>query len=71
MKIFPYNFHEKRLALFSCQAFYVILNHYTDVMISAGATAGHIDHVKTQMPYALVCAAVASVAYLIVGFTMV
>ncbi len=43
----------------------------TTVLSSAGAAADHIDHVKTQMPYALVCAAVASIAYLIMGFTMV
>lgn len=40
----------------------------TTVLFSAGAAAGHIDHVKTQPPYALVCAAVASVVYLFVGF---
>ena len=43
----------------------------TTVLSSAGAAADHIDHVKTQLPYALVCAAVASIAYLIVGFMMV
>ena len=43
----------------------------TTVLSSAGAAADHIDHVKTQPPYALVCAAAASVAYLFVGFLMV
>ncbi len=42
----------------------------TTVLFSAGAAADHIDHVKTQPPYALVCAAAASVAYLFVGFSM-
>ena len=40
----------------------------TTVLSSAGAD--HIDHVKTQPPYALVCAAAASVAYLFAGFSM-
>ena len=43
----------------------------TTVLSSAGAAADHIDHVKNQLPYALICAAVASLAYLVVGFTMV
>ena len=43
----------------------------TTVLSSAGAAADHIDHVKTQLPYALVCAAVASIAHLVVGFTMI
>lgn len=43
----------------------------TTVLSSAGAAADHIDHVKTQLPYALVCAAAASIAYLFVGFLMV
>lgn len=42
----------------------------TTVLSSAGAAADHIDHVKTQLPYALVCAAAATVAYLIAGFMM-
>ena len=43
----------------------------TTVLSSAGTAADHIDHVKTQLPYALVCAAAASIAYLFVGFLMV
>ena len=42
----------------------------TTVLSSAGAAADHIDHVKTQPPYALVCAPAASVAYLFAGFSM-
>ncbi|MBO4512955.1 MAG: hypothetical protein J5746_09320, partial [Victivallales bacterium] len=42
----------------------------TTVLSSAGAAADHIDHVKTQLPYALVCAVVASIAYLVIGFIM-
>ena len=37
----------------------------TTVLSSAGTAADHIDHVKTQLPYALVCAAAASYYFLI------
>ena len=37
----------------------------TTVLFSAGAAAGHIDYVKTQPPYTLVCAAAASYYFLI------
>ncbi|TDI45098.1 MAG: hypothetical protein E2P02_08120, partial [Acidobacteria bacterium] len=40
----------------------------TTVLSSLGAACDHIDHVETQLPYALVVAAVASVLYLLVGF---
>ena len=43
----------------------------TTVLSSTGAAADHIDHVKTQLPYALVCGALALVAYLLVGFVFV
>lgn len=43
----------------------------TTVLSSTGAAADHIDHVKTQLPYALVCGALALVAYLVVGFVFV
>lgn len=39
----------------------------TTILSSLGAGSDHIDHVKTQMPYALVTAALSAVAYLIVG----
>ena len=34
-----------------------------------GAGADHIDHVKTQLPYSLVCGSLAVILYLILGFT--
>lgn len=40
----------------------------TTILASTGAAADHIDHVKTQLPYALCCASIALVAYLILGF---
>ena len=40
----------------------------TTIMASAGAQSNHINHVKTQIPYALVVASVSFVSYLIAGF---
>ena len=41
----------------------------TTIMSSAGAGCIHVDHVKTQLAYGLSVAAIATVAYLIAGFT--
>lgn len=43
----------------------------TTVLSSTGAAADHIDHVKTQLPYALICGVLAVIAYLVVGFCFV
>lgn len=40
----------------------------TTIMASAGAQCDHVDHVSTQLPYAVTAAAVSFVAYLIAGF---
>ncbi|MBQ7718894.1 MAG: Na+/H+ antiporter NhaC family protein [Clostridia bacterium] len=40
----------------------------TTIMSSAGAQCNHINHVSTQLPYALTVAAVSFVGYLIAGF---
>ena len=40
----------------------------TTVLASTGAACDHIDHVKTQLPYALTSASVAIIGYLIIGF---
>ena len=40
----------------------------TTVLSSTGAASEHIDHVKTQLPYSLLCGALAVVAYLVIGF---
>lgn len=39
----------------------------TTIMSSMASGADHLDHVKTQMPYALTVAAVAGISYLIAG----
>lgn len=40
----------------------------TTIMSSMGAGSDHIDHVRTQFPYALTVAAISIVLYLIIGF---
>ncbi|MBQ0026751.1 MAG: transporter [Lachnospiraceae bacterium] len=40
----------------------------TTIMASMGAGSDHVDHVKTQLPYALISAGVAAILYLILGF---
>ena len=41
----------------------------TTIMASAGANVNHIEHVSTQVPYALTVAAIAFVCFIIAGFT--
>lgn len=40
----------------------------TTIMASAGAACNHVDHVSTQLPYAVVVAAISFVAYILAGF---
>ena len=40
----------------------------TTIMASAGAQSNHVNHVTTQLPYALTVAAVSTVSYVIAGF---
>ena len=40
----------------------------TTIMASAGAQCNHVNHVSTQLPYAVTVAAVSSVTYVIAGF---
>lgn len=41
----------------------------TTILASTGANCNHLDHVSTQMPYALLVASVCFVGYIIAGFT--
>ncbi|WP_077327837.1 Na+/H+ antiporter NhaC family protein [Virgibacillus siamensis] len=41
----------------------------TTILSSTGAGSNHIDHVMTQLPYAVIAAVSASIGYLVVGFT--
>ena len=40
----------------------------TTIMSSAGAQCEHIEHVSTQLPYAITVAAVSFVCYIVAGF---
>ncbi|MGN0372182.1 MAG: Na+/H+ antiporter NhaC family protein [Enterocloster sp.] len=41
----------------------------TTIMASAGAQCEHVNHVSTQLPYAVTVAAVSFVTYIVAGFT--
>lgn len=41
----------------------------TTIMSAAGAKSDHMKHVLTQLPYSLFCALIASLSYIIAGFT--
>ena len=39
----------------------------TTIMASAGAQCDHVTHVSTQLPYAISCAVIAGISYLLAG----
>ena len=41
----------------------------TTIMASAGAQCDHVSHVSTQLPYALLCATISCITYIVAGFT--
>ena len=41
----------------------------TTIMASAGAQCEHVNHVSTQLPYAMLCAMVSFLTYIIAGFS--
>lgn len=61
------------IAISACMAGSVCGDHCspisdTTIMASAGAQCEHINHVSTQLPYAITAAAVSFVGYIIAGF---
>ncbi|MBE6687964.1 MAG: Na+/H+ antiporter NhaC family protein [Ruminococcaceae bacterium] len=61
------------VAISACMAGAVCGDHCspisdTTIMASAGAQCDHVNHVSTQLPYALTVAAVSFVSYIIAGF---
>ena len=42
----------------------------TTILSSMGSASDHLDHVRTQLPYALTCGALAAAAYLVLGFVI-
>lgn len=62
------------IAMAACMAGSVCGDHCspisdTTIMSSAGAQCLHINHVTTQLPYALTCALISFIGYVIAGFT--
>lgn len=41
----------------------------TTILSSTGAGSNHMDHVLTQLPYAITAALIAAVGYIVIGFT--
>ena len=41
----------------------------TTIMASAGGQCNHVNHVSTQLPYAITCAVVSCITYIIAGVT--
>ncbi len=61
------------IAMSACMAGAVCGDHCspisdTTIMASAGAQCNHVNHVNTQLPYAMTVAAVSFVSYIIAGF---
>ncbi len=62
------------VAISACMAGAVCGDHCspisdTTIMASAGAECDHVNHVSTQLPYALTCAGISFVTYIVAGFT--
>lgn len=62
------------IAISACMAGAVCGDHCspisdTTIMASAGAQCDHVNHVSTQLPYAIVAAGVSFVTYIVAGFS--
>ena len=62
------------IAISACMAGAVCGDHCspisdTTIMASAGAQSNHVNHVYTQLPYALSVAGISFVSYIVVGYT--
>ena len=74
LSIFPVGSELGIVGMSACLAGAVCGDHCspisdTTILSSAGAQCRHIDHVATQMPYALTVALCASVGYILSGIT--
>ncbi len=74
LNVFPYESGPiSIIAISACMAGAVCGDHCspisdTTIMASAGSQSNHINHVSTQLPYALMVAGVSFVSYIIAGF---
>lgn len=62
------------IAISACMAGAVCGDHCspisdTTIMASAGSQSDHVNHVSTQLPYAMTVAAISCITYVIAGFT--
>ena len=62
------------IAISACMAGAVCGDHCspisdTTIMSSAGAQCNHVNHVSTQLPYAMVAALISFLSYIVAGFT--
>ena len=62
------------VAISACMAGAVCGDHCspisdTTIMASAGAVCNHVNHVSTQLPYAMTVAAISAVTYIVAGLT--
>ena len=70
--VFPDKYEMLAVSIAACLAGAVCGDHCspisdTTIMSSAGAQSNHINHVRTQLPYAMTAAAVSAVGYLLAG----
>ncbi len=74
LNVFPYSSGPiSVIAISACMAGAVCGDHCspisdTTIMASAGSQSNHINHVSTQLPYAMTVAGVSFVTYIIAGF---
>lgn len=72
LSVFPADNKLQIIAISACMAGAVCGDHCspisdTTIMSSAGAQCDHINHVSTQLPYALTVAAISFITYIIAG----
>ena len=73
MAIFPLDDPMGIVCIAACMAGAVCGDHCspisdTTIMASAGAQCDHVNHVSTQLPYAISCAVISFVTYIVAGF---
>ncbi len=73
LSIFPVGSELGIIGMSACLAGAVCGDHCspisdTTIMASAGAQCNHINHVSTQLPYAITVAVISFIAYIIAGF---
>ena len=72
--IFPVGNPLRIISISACMAGAVCGDHIspisdTTIMASAGAQCNHVNHVSSQLPYALSVAVISFIAYIVSGFT--